>query len=62
MAGVYLDPRVKIPMLVILWILLALAKMPFRPTEEYCDRLDRGHGRPVLHCGPYGKPGLLQGV
>jgi energy-coupling factor transport system permease protein len=31
MAGVYLDPRVKIPMLVILWILLALAKMPFRP-------------------------------
>jgi energy-coupling factor transport system permease protein len=31
MAGVYLDPRLKIPMLVILWILLALAKMPFRP-------------------------------
>jgi energy-coupling factor transport system permease protein len=31
MAGVYLDPRVKIPMLVILCILLALAKMPFRP-------------------------------
>jgi len=31
MAGVYLDPRVKIPMLIILGILLALAKMPFRP-------------------------------
>ncbi len=31
MAGVYLDPRVKIPMLVILWVLLAIAKMPFRP-------------------------------
>jgi energy-coupling factor transport system permease protein len=31
MAGVYLDPRLKIPMLVILWIILAVAKMPFRP-------------------------------
>jgi energy-coupling factor transport system permease protein len=31
MAGVYLDPRLKIPMLVILLIILAVAKMPFRP-------------------------------
>lgn len=33
LAGVYLDPRVKIPMLIILGIILALAKMPFRPYK-----------------------------
>jgi energy-coupling factor transport system permease protein len=31
LAGVYLDPRVKIPMLVVLGVILALARMPFRP-------------------------------